>query len=110
MWKTSKDRHKRYERTYLDVPVDSPAARNVTVDAINLKTPSCVFVYLVFRARGPHVDVEINRQTLIKIALGGIQHVLAYVHDITKEAPWFDGGFLVWDRLAKIDVIGACNF
>lgn len=101
---------RRYERTYLDVSVDSPAACNVTIDAVNLKTSPCVFVYLVFRARRAHVDVERHGQTLIKIALGGIQHVLAYVHDVTKETSRSDGGFLVWDRLAKVDVVGACHF
>ena len=92
------------------MPINVPVARNVTINAINLKTSSLVFIDLGFRARTAHVDVECHGQTLFKIALSGFQHVLAYVHDITKETAGIDGGFLVWDCLAKVDVIGACHF
>ena len=68
--------------TYLYMTLERPAARNVAIDAIDLKTPSFILIYVGFRTRSAHINVESDRQTLVKIALSGVQNILTYVHDI----------------------------
>ena len=90
--------------------VHVPSARNVTIDTINLKSSAFVFIYFRLRTRGAQIDGKVHGQSMFKVALSGFEYVFAYVDDISQKPSGTDVGFLIWDCLAKVDVIGACHF